>query len=128
MFKNEINFLQNCKSQYIIKLYYADPKNKFIMLEKGDCTLYTALMQKLISIQKACQIIAKIKKEFQLLKVVHRDLSYNNMVYFIKTGEIKVIDFEISSYSLTPIKHIYPKHRLKVDNFKRLYKYIKALN
>jgi len=127
MFKNEIDFLENCKSKYIVKLYYADPNNKFIILEKGDCTLYTALLKKLISSKDACKIIHEIKAEFKLLKIIHRDLSYHNMIYFIKTHKIKIIDFEISSYKKTDIKNIYPKHRKKVDNFGRLCRYIKQV-
>ena len=128
LFKNEVNFLKNYKSKYIIKLYYADPENRFIMIEKGDCTLKTALMQKLISIRLALKFIDKIEKEFQEHRIIHRDLSYHNMVYFIKTKKIKLIDFEVSSHKNTNIKDIYPKHRKTIDNFKRLKKNIKKLD
>ncbi len=128
MFLNEINFLKNCKNKYIIDLYYVDPDNRFIIIEKGDYTLKQALDRNLISIKQTIKFINKIRDEFEKLEIIHRDLSWHNIVYFIKTNTLKVIDFEIASYLKSDLKYIYVKHRTKKDNFQRLKKYIYTLD
>ena len=119
MFQNEIDFLKNCKSKFIIDLLYADNENRFIILKKADCNLKEALKTKVILIDTALEFVFKLKKEFKKKEIIHRDLTPKNIVYFIKSQTLKVIDFEIASYN-DDFKKIYTKHITQKDNFKYL--------
>lgn len=116
MFENEINFLQNCKSKFIIKLYYVDKRKKYIILERASCTLKKALKKKFITIKAALKFVDKLEKEFKRLNIIHRDLGYKNIVFFKKSKKCKVIDFETASYN-NDLTNIYYKFRKKIDDF-----------
>lgn len=123
-FLNEIEFLQKCKSDLIINLLHVDVQKRFIVLERGDRTLKKALLRNIVSVDEAIEFVEKAQIDFKKHKIIHRDLSCRNIVIFLKTRQMKFIDFEIASLNSTNLENIYYKHREIKDNFELLKRQI----
>lgn len=120
---NEVNFLNQIKgkSNYFIKLLDYDPYFNWLIYEKGDFEIDTAIKLGFINNKFVLKWLKNLQREFKKFRVIHRDLYEHNMIYFKKDHWIKLIDFQTASIEKED-SHVHRKHRGRTDDFERLFK------
>lgn len=95
-FKNELDATVELSSFYIspFVVYHSKPqdKQKYIVIEKLDCTLYSLFKNNSFTayhLGKLKKIISKLHKT----RIIHRDLHLNNIMWSEKYKEFRIIDW-----------------------------------
>lgn len=95
-FKDEVDITVELSSLYIspFVVYHSKPleKQKYIVIEKLDCTLHTLFKNNSFSayhLEKLKKVISKLCKT----RIIHRDLHLNNIMWSEKYKEFRIIDW-----------------------------------
>lgn len=102
-YKQEYDIVRSLTSEWVIRAYGLERyQNSLIMFleDFGGKSLKELISDRLVSVEEALAIALKITAglaDIHAAHVIHKDINPSNIIYRADTGQLKIIDFGISS-------------------------------
>ncbi|WP_346341712.1 AAA family ATPase [[Phormidium] sp. ETS-05] len=102
-YKGEYDIIRSLKCEGVIKAYgWEKYQNTWVLLleDFGGESLKICLQKRQFSLEEFCRIaiaVADSLGEIHSANIIHKDINPSNIIYNEATGEVKIIDFGIST-------------------------------